>query len=278
MFNSITLFLKPELDEATQITSSVIAEYAIGKKIPISVLEPENINEKSLFISIGGDGTMLGAMRAALKYPNVSILGFNTGTFGFLSEEIPADLTRYIDNVLNKNGVLLEERMVLEGTVSVDGIKINETFKAINEFLVTGKSISDPLVTEVFINKHFVTKQLGNGVLVSTSTGSTAMSLSAGGVIVSPSTNIMQIVPLVAHTLTSRPIISTGRDSITIKTKLSERIPEVEIHGDGQVLMSVNLKNKLEVEIMIKKHPTNIKIWRPEGWNFFNVLANKMKW
>jgi len=105
------------------------------------------------------------------------------------------------------------------------------------------------------------------------------MSLSAGGAIVSPSTNIMQIVPLVAHTLTSRPIITTGRDIITIRATLSDRVPEIEIHGDGQTLTSFNLDDDGEqLELTVVKHDSEVKIWRAADWNFFDVLTEKMKW
>ena len=74
-----------------------------------------------------------------------------------------------------------------------------------------------PFNYKILINDQIVAEQFGSGVLIATATGSTAMSLSAGGAIVSPSTNIMQIVPIVPHSLSARPIITTGRDKISIE-------------------------------------------------------------
>lgn len=276
-FDSILILQKPGDDYETHEVARVIRSYAGYRDIPL-IEYPENLNNNVLIVSVGGDGTMLNAMRIATNYKNSTVLGLNTGTLGFLTEEVPCDLFAYLDYILYGRNLILEKRMILESSYSIDNGEPSRTLLAVNEFVVAGKTINAPLITEVFINEQFVSKQLGNGVLVSSSTGSTAMSLSAGGAIVSPSTNIMQIVPLVPHTLTSRPIISTGRDSITIRAELTDRVPEIEIHADGQTLFSFNHKDGNEIELTIKKHETEVKIWRPVNWNFFNVLASKMKW
>jgi NAD+ kinase len=277
-FDSIFIFRKPGEDIETQNVADFVYSYAKNHGIPVTYCYPDNLHERVLIVSVGGDGTMLAAMRASTNYINSTVFGLNTGTLGFLTEEVPHNLNEYLDNILFERNVILETRMILGGSFSIDGEKSNKSFKAINEFVLTGKSINAPVITEVYINEHFVSEQLGNGVLVASSTGSTAMSLSAGGAIVSPSTNIMQIVPLVSHTLTSRPIISTGRDSITIRAELTDRVPELEIHGDGQTLFSFARNAGSEIEFTIKKHPQDVKIWRPKNWNFFSVLTEKMKW
>jgi len=270
-FDSIFIFRKPGEDVETQNIAGFVYSYGVNHDIPVGYVYPDNLEERVLIVSVGGDGTMLAAMRASTNYINSTVLGLNTGTLGFLTEEIPHNLNEYLDNILLEKNVILEKRMILDGSVSINGERVNKSFKAINEFILTGKSINAPVITEVYINDKFVNDQLGNGVLVASSTGSTAMSLSAGGAIVSPSTNI-------SHTLTSRPIISTGRDSITIHTKLTSRVPEIEIHGDGQTLFSFSYDVGNEIDLTIKKHPHDVKIWRPKNWNFFNVLTEKMKW
>ncbi len=279
-FDNILVHTKEPSDFRTNFVKDLVYAYGGIQGIEVSVcrdLIPNKITGKTLLVSIGGDGTMLSAMRISTNFDNIIVLGLNTGTLGFLSEEVPHRLDQLLDNILfDKNG-FLEERMVLSGSYFNGSEEITNI--AVNEFVITGKSINAPVVTEVFINEQFVSKQLGNGVLVSTSTGSTAMSLSAGGAIVSPSTNIMQIVPLVAHTLTSRPIITTGRDVIKIRTTLSDRVPEIEIHADGQTIASFNQDDDGDqIEFTIKKYGATVQIWRPEGWNFFNVLTEKMKW
>lgn len=279
-FDCIMIFRKPGEDAETQRVAEIVYSYGKSRGIPTTFWYPDSFDERVLIVSVGGDGTMLGALRASVNYKNSTVLGLNTGTLGFLTEEIPHNLNKYLDDILYENDVILEKRMILEGQYSINGEGFEEPFKmkAMNEFVVNGNGINAPLITEVFINEHFVSKQLGSGVLVSSSTGSTAMTLSAGGAIVSPSTNIMQVVPLIPHTLTSRPVITTGRDVITIRIELTDRVPRVDIIADGQPIFTCTKPVGTIVEFRVRKHPQEVKIWRPKNWNFFNVLTEKMKW
>lgn len=279
-FNKIHILTKPQVDDVTQMVTYIIKDYAITNHIPLveDLADIKDENEKVLFVSVGGDGTMLGAMRSSIDYENSTILGLNTGTLGFLADEVPTQLWSLLDDILNEKDVLLEERMMLTGQCLVNGKSFGKSANAINEFTLVGASTNSPVVTEVHINEHFASRQMGSGVLVSTSTGSTAMSLSAGGAIVSPSTNVMQVVPLMPHTLTSRPIISSGRDEITISATLTDRLREINITADGQSLFHFSDSEGTKIDFVIKSHPTPVKIWRAKNWNFFNVLSEKMKW
>ncbi len=278
--DSIIVIAKPNEDVGTMKVVESIFAYGNKRNIYVSRDMPRYNDDSILIISVGGDGTMLGAMRASLDYPSASVLGFNTGTLGFLSEELPASIADYIDNILFNGAVKPEARMLLQASIFIDGKEHEDgkDFVAINEFVFTSRSLNAAVITDTYINDQFVSKQLGNGALVSTATGSTAMSLSSGGVIVSPSTNTMQIVPILPHTLTARPIITDGNDVIKISTQFTDRVPEIEIHGDGKVLCSISDLNGSDVEIAITKHPKTVTVWRPVDWNFFNVLASKMKW
>jgi len=276
-FDYITIIHKPQCDDETINVIETIRDYAKHRNIPV-VDYPSNLDDKVLIVSVGGDGTMLNAIRTSTHYDDATILGLNTGTLGFLTEEIPFKLFEYLDDILFERNVVLESRMILEGSLMIGGIEQEGmSFVAANEFVLAA-SIDAPLVTDIYINEQFVNSQLGSGMLVSSSTGSTAMSLSAGGAIVSPSTNIMQIVPLLSHTLTSRPIITTGRDEITLFAELTERVPEVNIHADGKTIFTSSHKIGTDISISIAKHPHDVKIWRPKDWNFFSVLTEKMKW
>jgi NAD kinase len=88
----------------------------------------------------------------------------------------------------------------------------------------------------------------------------------------------MQIVPIMAHTLTSRPVITTGRDTITLKAKLPGNRTAVEVYGDGIALQTAYPDDGDEIEIKIAKNADVVKVYRPENWDFFNVLRDKMKW
>lgn len=283
-FKAILVFSRPDNDFATRNVTEQVRKYARVRGIPFGLSHMDLFRltvdpaDPILVVSVGGDGTMLAAMRATAKFISATVVGLNTGTLGFLTEELPASIEDFLDDIWVHESVVFEERMMLKGTMSVDGVETPETFEAINEFVLSGTTVNVPLVTEVYINDNFVSKQMGSGVLVATSTGSTAMSLSAGGAIVSPSTNIMQIVPVLPHTLTARPIISTGRDSITLVGNFTDRVSEIEIQADGKVLASVTNVEGNEVSLTIEKHAKTVKVWRPKDWNFFSVLSEKMKW
>lgn len=276
-FSKILITHKPDADSGTMDVVNCVRAYADYRKVPV-IEYPEGLEDNVLIVSVGGDGTMLNAMRLSTHYEDSTVVGFNTGTLGFLTEEVPEKLFLYLDNIMFENNVVAESRMLLEGTLIVDGIvQKGMSFVAANEFVLTA-TIDAPLVTDIYINEKFVTSQLGSGVLVSSSTGSTAMSLSAGGAIVSPSTNIMQIVPLLSHTLTSRPIITTGRDEINVYTELTERVPTVSIHADGKPIFESTHEIGTDIGISVAKHPKDVLVWRPKDWNFFEVLTKKMKW
>ncbi len=279
-FKNILIFRRPEDNVATAAVVEQVCVYARERGIPLYMQYGPDMNtdEPLLIVSIGGDGTMLAAMRTSVYYSTAKVVGFNTGMLGFLTEELPPSIDEFLDNIWFHEKVVFEERMMLKGTVSIDGNPVDEIYEAVNEFVLTGKTINAPLTTEVYINDSFVSEQMGSGMLVATSTGSTAMALSSGGAIVSPSTNIMQIVPVLSHTLTTRPIISSGRDTITLVGNFTSRIQEIEIHGDGKLLVSVSNIEGDEVSITIQKHSKTVKVWRPADWNFFSVLSEKMKW
>lgn len=232
--------------------------------------------ENVLFVSLGGDGTMLHASKISLNYPNSSVVGFNLGHLGFLANaNFPDDMVFMLQTILSGEAEL-DERMVLEAT---DGN--GHTAVAMNEFLFAPGSIHNMNDTSIFINNEPVVEYRGSGVIVSTATGSTAMALSAGGPIISPATNVMLIAPVLAHSLTVHPIITTGRDTIRIETKSTQ---DLVISADGQPTEFNNRQGKREEgpfaqnRVEIIRHAQAVRIWRTANWQFFNTLSTKMGW
>ena len=127
------------------------------------------------------------------------------------------------------------------------------------------------------INGKPLASQGGSGVLVATATGSTAMAMSSGGSIVSPTSIGLQIVPIASHSLSSRPVVVSSRDTITIKAPTTDRIPNVELLVDGQAVYNFN-ETDSEFTVTITAAERQALIWRPDDWNFFNVLRDKMGW
>ena len=268
-------------DDAAVALEAKIHEYAQAYLMPIIgsdilALRTDNVGfDNPLIISIGGDGTFLRAAQLALTtYPDHAIFPINAGHLGFLTNGRKFNgfdhLVQALDETFNPDSteIMFEHRMALRARVTDDG---HPRFLALNEFFVACGQ-NEMMTYKIFVNDHQVAELSGSGVLVSTATGSTAHALSAGGPIISPDTNVMQIVPVVSHSLTSRPIVISGRNTIAIETESTYR-NTVHLHGDGKQLYEVG-----PTKIQIEKYPTRVKIVRPHDWDFYNVLSRKMGW
>ena len=276
-FERVLIITKPVRDDLTVHAIKAIRNFCSENEVPWSEDGFPGGTERVLIMAVGGDGTMLAAARAARDYKKSIVCGVNTGTLGFLSDEYQRNIPELMKNISRKFG-MVDERMALHGQIYIDGVLERDDMFALNEFVLAPMTIQAPTTTEVYINNEFVSKNVGSGVLVATSTGSTAMSLSSGGAIVSPSTNIMQIVPVMPHTLTSRPVITTGRDTITLKADLIKGKNHIEVYGDGRCFGGFETFHGKRIELRIKKHPVTINIYRQANWDFFNVLKEKLKW
>lgn len=225
-----------------------------------------------LYIPFGGDGTMLAAMRAATKHTNGSVFGINHGNLGFLTNAgKQSDLEWMLRSLITDDTSWKADRRMVIRSLSdgaVGGV-------AVNEFLITTPTRQHPLEYEIYINNSHVATQRGDGVIVTTATGSTAYSMSAGGAVMAPTSRAMQITPLAAHTLTSRPIVVSEDDTIIIRAYTSSRIKEVQVIADGNMI--VNYEGNGEFNTQINKFRF-VNIWRPAEWNFFEVLNEKMGW
>jgi len=279
IFDKILIVTRPTENDLTIEVREKVIKFCEDNDIMWRINSAYDIDDKNLLIvSIGGDGTMLGAMRRSLRYNKAIVYGINTGTLGFLSEEFDDNLSRVFQDI-GRDWGHIDERMALSATVYIDGQPVMEKpLYAINEFVLTPLSVQSVLTTKISINKKFVSSNIGSGALVATATGSTAMSLSSGGAIVSPSTSIMQVVPILPHTLTSRPVITSGMDVISLSASLTQTKNPVEIYGDGVCLGSYEKFHGNEIELRIMKHSSCVRVYRPQTWDFFNVLREKMKW
>jgi len=277
MFNKISVIRKiGENVPRDFVTAQADIIHAFGQKNNIPVFDTSEKTtlpsdaKKVLFVSLGGDGTMLHAAKQSLKYSKSTVVGFNFGHLGFLTNG-SCSVKKTLYDIKNHN-MKCDSRMIIEASG-------NETKAiAMNEFLFAPASVHNMNTTRVFINDELVIKYRGSGVLVSTSTGSTAMAVSAGGPIISPNTNVMLIVPILAHSLSSHPIITSGRDHIAVKINADE---DLEVSADGQSTQlgkfakGVHRRNNI---ISIQRYGKDVHIWRTKEWQFFKTLSTKMGW
>lgn len=223
-----------------------------------------------LVIAIGGDGTFLAATRAILKY-NIPLVGINLGRLGFLVDISPEQIQSKLNAILEGN-FFEEKRYLLHAKIVRDQHIIHEE-TAVNEVVVHRWMTPSMIEIVTHINGVYLNSQRSDGLIISTPTGSTAYSLSAGGPILHPSLNALVLVPLSPHTLSNRPIVIDDASEIEISFCQAKQINAL-VTCDHLEIPDVLISDK----ILIKKIPTPIKILHPEGHDFFHILRKKLNW
>lgn len=225
-------------------------------------------NNIDVALTLGGDGTLLCVARHLAPY-NIPIVGLNMGHLGFLTEIELSDL--YSDLELLKRGCYyIDKRMMLEAQVIRDK-KILESFLALNDIVITKGLFARLVRLEAFVNSSFIDVYPADGIIVSSPTGSTAYSLSAGGPIVNPNMELILLTPICPHTLYSRSIIFSKDD--IIKVKLLEEQPEVILTVDGQ--QGIKLLPGDEVVVRRSKYLT--QLLRIKKRSFYDILRKKLR-
>ena len=214
-------------------------------------------------ISVGGDGTLLSAVRKSFKYDK-AVLGINLGTLGFLTDISMEQLPNFIKDFKN-NIYKIDNRMMVEGSVNLN------SFVAFNDIVISRKSISSMIRIEGKINGKDFNSYYGDGVIISTPTGSTAYNLSVGGPVVYPLTEAFIITPIAPHSLTQRPLVMPV--DYEIEFKIIDNQGAVVI-VDGQDIYEVEQNQSIKIKIANKKAKMIHRIQR----DFFEVLNEKLRW
>jgi len=218
---------------------------------------------------LGGDGTMLSVSRLVAQ-KGIPILGINLGSLGFITEVNSDEIFSAVDKMLN-DGCAAEERMMLTAAIHRNGKKIGD-YTVLNDIVINKGALARIIDLETNINDRYVTTYKADGLIISTPTGSTAYSLSAGGPILYPTLDSIVVTPICPHTLTNRPIVVPADSKIEIIIKsLSE---DVVLTLDGQVGFSLRMDDVVE----INKSPFKTKLLVPVERDYFQVLRTKLKW
>ena len=229
------------------------------KGIPLNDL----CRKVDFLISVGGDGTLLSVVRKSFKYDK-PVLGINLGTLGFLTDISMEQLPSFIKDLRN-NIYKIDNRMMVEGSVNLN------KFVAFNDIVISRKSISSMIKISAKIDgKHFNSYD-GDGVIVSTPTGSTAYNLSVGGPIVYPLTEAFIVTPVAPHSLTQRPLVMPA--DFEIEFKIIDNQGAVVI-VDGQDIYEVEQNQSIKIKIASKKAKMIHRVQR----NYFEVLNEKLRW
>lgn len=228
-------------------------------------------DETECMLVLGGDGTMLQAARDTVE-KQIPILGINMGTVGYLAEiELPG-IESALDRLLNDD-YMLEERMMLIGTVKKEGAEPEEDY-ALNDIAITRSGSLQIIKYSIYVNDLFLYSYSADGVMVATPTGSTGYNLSAGGPIVEPKAKLLLITPICPHTLNTRSIVLGADDRITIEINAGREgeILEVEANFDGSHKVTLRTGDRIEIRQSEKK--TNII--KLSNVSFLEVLHKKM--
>jgi NAD+ kinase len=223
-----------------------------------------------LVIVVGGDGSMLGAARAMVDY-GVPLLGVNRGRLGFLTDIMPSEIEEKVLAVLNGD-FISEKRFMLEMQALRDG-EIIGTGHALNDIVLHPGQYLHMIQFELYVDDEFVYSQSSDGLIVSTPTGSTAYALSGGGPLMHPSLDAIGLVPLNAHSLTSRPIVVSGNSTIRLLLG-SDSSSILNVACDGQIHQTVRPKD----EIIIAKKERELTLIHPSDHNYYETCRRKLGW
>lgn len=214
-------------------------------------------------VSVGGDGTLLSVVRKSFNF-NKPVLGINLGTLGFLTDISMEELENFLIDFKNDN-YKVDNRMMIKGTINLN------TFVAFNDIVISRKSISSMIKIDAKIdNKHF-NSYYGDGVIISTPTGSTAYNLSVGGPIVYPLTEAFIITPIAPHSLTQRPLVMPA--DFQIEFTITDSQGAVVI-VDGQDIYETEENETIKIKISNQ----NAKMIHRCQRNYFEVLSEKLRW
>ncbi len=284
-FNTIGIITKPEVESARQTLQS-LCDFLKNKNCNVILDEqtPDIINncdfkkasrktigkQCDLAIVIGGDGTILNAVRS-LAHAHVPLLGINVGRLGFLADISPEKLETSLNEILN-GSYREEQRFLLEMQVFRDNKLIFEG-DAFNDVVVHIRDVARMIEFETRINDEFVNHQRADGIVVSTPTGSTAYALSSGGPILHATLDAITLVPISPHTLSSRPLVVHADSQINILIcNTKEGIAQATC--DGHLSTDVHVGD----HIRVKRKQDKITLLHPKQYSYFEILRAKVHW
>ena len=255
-FEKIGIIFNPQMQEAKAIAQKINQKISDSKIFELDSM-PKNID---LAIIIGGDGTFLKASRFYCE-SDTAILGFNVGRLGYLTQASIDEIDEVIEKIKQKE-YTIENRLMLKANQKT----------ALNDIVIKGTNCARSATLDLYINDKLLCSYVADGIIISTPTGSTAYSLSAGGPIVSPDVDCFLIIPICPHTLTTRPIIIPNNEKIKIKTR--EDNQKLNISYDGQVDVVVDNEIKIEKNDFCAK----LLILNNSKHKFYDILKEKLHW
>jgi len=276
---SVGFILKPNAPEiralyekiATQIEAKGICVFIAQNSA--NMIGKEGIDfdtmckEVDFLISLGGDGTLLSLVRRSYGY-NKPVLGINAGNLGFLADIGIDEVELFFDNLLVGN-YRIDDRMMIEGFIhNKDGEK--REFFAFNDVVITRPTVSKMANISAYIDNVWFNTYRGDGLIISTPTGSTAYNLASGGPVMYPLTQAFIMTPICAHSLTQRPLVVPA--DFTIELDSTDDVIIAVIDGQDDYKMSRGDR------LVIKGAIRGARLLHKRERNYFSVLREKLSW
>ncbi|HOK94645.1 MAG TPA: NAD(+)/NADH kinase [Anaerohalosphaeraceae bacterium] len=267
------LFADPSRPHAVEAMERFTA-FAGGKIIVLSnclesVCPLETLQQADFAVVFGGDGTILGAARQ-LCQTGVPVIGVNVGKLGFLAEFSIEELQRDFERIL-MGQALIEKRMILHCQVLQQGQPVFES-TAVNDAVITAGPPFNMIELELSVQGQKLALCIGDGVIVSTPTGTTAYNLSAGGPILSANLAAVVITPICPHSLSFRPIVINAENQV--------RIVPMRLNEQTTLLLDGQVQRKLSVgqAVLLQKHPGQFRVVNNPRRTQWETLASKLNW
>ncbi|MGI6485756.1 MAG: NAD(+)/NADH kinase [Tepidanaerobacteraceae bacterium] len=279
--NKIGIYPNVSKKNIRNITEKIIKWFECNNfsvSLPVDIathIELSNYAEKNdellktadMCITLGGDGTLLNIAKVVAPY-DIPILGINLGHLGFLTEVEFPDLFSELEHLKTKK-YFIDTRMMLEAEVTRDN-RILKSFFALNDVVVTKGPFARLIRLKTSAGGAYIDTYPADGIIISTPTGSTAYSLSAGGPIIKPDMELMLLTPICPHTLQSRSIVISTND--TVKIQVIAEHPEVMVTVDGQQGYELLPGD----EVTVKKSIYKTKLVRIKNRSFYDILRKKL--
>ncbi len=273
---------KKEFFEIFDTISSYFSN--LGHNVYLDEFSSNNLYDKSIIrniseinkdcsfvVSLGGDGSILSAV-FRMSDNQLPILGVHIGELGFLNQATKNNYIKIIDDIVSKDRVSFQEHFLLDATIFKDKTDIY-TFKSLNDFAINQITYSRLLQIDVKVNNKLLNRYNCDGIIICSSLGSTAYSLSAGGPIVSQDVDCLIITPVSPHSLSARPIVVNPNSEIEISfPKLNNKIG---IYADGQTYRSLESDNIIKIQ----KSKVACKLIKTTfSEDYFTILRKKLNW
>lgn len=227
-------------------------------------------NDADLIVAIGGDGTMLYAAQLAIGR-DIPLVGINRGRLGFLTDVTPDEMFESFDAVLQGRYETDVRQLLAARLTRGDGPPAG--CYALNDIVVQRHESGRMIELETWIGGRFVNTHGGDGLVIASSTGSTAYALSCGGPIIHPSLDAVVIAPISPHTLNDRPIVIDRQNTVEVRL-IARSATHAQVTCDGMLLGDLDASSNLVIE----PAASSITLLHPPGHDYFRLLRSKLHW